>query len=98
VESELMVPKALCHRCFLFEAPAAHRHASRSDGLCTSGWGVNDQIAGEDQPDAAPNPVRWELGSGSAALDEAAGVAQATRLRRRRSHGLNMGSWGGKST
>ncbi len=45
-----------------------------------------------------PEPSSGELGSGSGALDEAAGVAEATRMKQRRSHVTKMGVCGRKST
>lgn len=63
-----------------------------------SEWGVCDRSAGDSSPDAAPNQVRGELGSGSGALDEAASVAQATRMRERSSHLTKMALCAGKST
>ena len=98
VESELMVPKALSHGVSSLK-PQRRTGARRGGGdLRNSVGGAEDQFAGEDRPDAAPNRVRRELGPGGDAFDEAAGVAEATRLRRRQSHGFNMGAWGRKST
>lgn len=99
VESELMVPKALSHD--VSSLKPRRRTGARGAAAAISAihrGGVDDQIAGEDRPDAAPNRVRRELGPGGDAFDEAAGVAEATRLRRRQSHGFNMGAWGRKST
>lgn len=60
--------------------------------------GCCDQDAGESQPDETPNRVRDELGPGGGALDEAAGVAEPTRLRGRGSHATKMAAYHRKST
>jgi len=60
--------------------------------------GYESEMQATTSRDAAPNQVRAELGSGSGALDEAAGVAKATRMRERSSHSAKMALCVGKST
>jgi hypothetical protein len=97
VEATVMIPETLSHGFSPCDPVRASTPSHKGDGQAIR-MGDCDQIAGDNAPDVAPNRVREELGSGSAALDEAAGVAQATRLRRRSSHIRKMALPGRKST